>query len=189
VSPGDAWFVTGDVLRVDADGDYWFVDRAADMIRTPKGPVASVAIEDALYELGEVKHAVAYGVQLPELGHDVPVATIVLREARPLDGVALARQLEARLDVNARPRFLRVADAVPMSVGYRPLKHPLRARPPAHAEEPGLLCYDHELQVYEPSTPERYARAIAQLRALEQPPPSTRPGDPHADELGPRPST
>ena len=189
VSPGDAWFVTGDVLRVDAEGDYWFVDRAADMIRTPKGPVASVSVEDALYEVGEVKHAVAYGVRLPDLAHDVPVATIVLRDGRALDGVALARQLEARLDVNARPRFLRIVDSVPMSVGYRPLKHPLRARPPERADEPGLLCYDHELQVYEPSDPERYARAIGQLRALEQPAPATRTLDSYAGDLGTRPST
>ncbi|MET0340854.1 MAG: AMP-binding protein [Polyangiales bacterium] len=186
VSPGDVWFVTGDVLRIDADGDYWFVDRAADMIRTPKGPVASVAIEDALYELDDVQHAVAYGVRLDELPHDVPVATVVLRAGRTFDGAAVARHLASRLDVNARPRFLRLAGAIEMSVGYRPLKHPLRAAPPEQADEAQLYCYDHELEAYAPSDEAHYARSLAQLRALEQPAPTLRTLDSYPGDLGSR---
>src|SRR5690606_32582603 len=47
--PGDIWFVTGDLLEVDAMGDYWFVDRPSGMIRTRMGAVASTRIEDGLY--------------------------------------------------------------------------------------------------------------------------------------------
>src|SRR5205814_9560794 len=43
-SPGDLWFVTGDFFRVDAEGDYWFVDRQRQMIPTPHGLVASTRI-------------------------------------------------------------------------------------------------------------------------------------------------
>jgi putative long chain acyl-CoA synthase len=163
--PGDAWFITGDVLRTDDDGDYWFVDRAADMIRTPKGPVASPSIEDVLYELGEVKQAVAYGVRVAGLAHELPVVSLVVRDDYLLDPSAIARQL-AQLDVNARPRFVRREESLPMSVGFRPLKQPLREHP-LRANEEGLWAYDHELNLLAPADERRFAEAIVQARSLE----------------------
>jgi putative long chain acyl-CoA synthase len=169
--PGDAWFVTGDVLRADDDGDFWFVDRATDMIRTPKGPVSSVTVEDVLYELGEIRQAVVYGVRIPGIEHEVPVASIVIREDYQLDPLTLARHLESRLDVNARPRFVRMERAIAISVGFRPLKHPLRARAIA-AGEPGLLGYDHELHLYEPVDAAQLEVSLEQARTLEDPDPA-----------------
>ncbi len=175
---GDAWFVTGDVLRTDEGGDYWFVDRAADMIRTPKGPVSSQAIEDVLYELGEIKQAVAYGARVPGLPHEVPVVSVVVRDDYQLDPSTLARQLE-RLDVNARPRFVRREEAVPLSVGFRPLKQPLREHV-LRADEAGLWVYDHELHALVPADERTFQEAITQARSLESAPSS-------ASELEPRP--
>ncbi len=60
--PGDTWLTTGDLARRDRDGDYWFVDRLADVLRTAVGPVPSRPIEDTLYELPEVALAVVYGI-------------------------------------------------------------------------------------------------------------------------------
>lgn len=187
LEPGDAWFVTGDVLRVDEEGDYWFVDRATDMIRTPKGAISSTQLEDTLYELGEIKQAVAYGVRVSGMNHELPVVTIVVREGYDVDWSELARHLESRLDVNARPRFVRIAREVPLSAGYRPRKHVLRAEPPEESEE-DTWCYDHELARYEPMSAARYGESLAQARALEQ------NGDPARDEsepeaLEPRPPT
>ncbi|MEY4513316.1 MAG: hypothetical protein RLZZ450_5438 [Pseudomonadota bacterium] len=166
-TPGDAWFVTGDVLRIDDDGDYWFVDRAADMIRTPKGPVSSVTVEDVLYELGEIQQAVVYGVRFAGIVHEVPCASVVVRPDYQLDPITLARHIESRLDVNARPRFVRLVDDIPVSVGYRPLKHPLRERVPARGDAQ-LLGYDHELHLYEVADAERYGTVVAQARSLEE---------------------
>ncbi|MDB4987046.1 MAG: Polyhydroxyalkanoic acid synthase, partial [Myxococcaceae bacterium] len=167
--PGDTWFVTGDVVRVDDDGDYWFVDRATDMIRTPKGPVSSVTVEDVLYELGEIKQAVVYGVRISGIAHEVPMASIVIREDYHFDPLTLGRHVESRLDVNARPRFVRVERKIASSVGYRPLKHPLRAQK-ASAGEPDLLCYDHELHLYEPADAVHFEISRSQALALEEPP-------------------
>ncbi|HVY49660.1 MAG TPA: alpha/beta fold hydrolase, partial [Minicystis sp.] len=52
--------VSGDLLRRDADGDFWFVDRLAGLVRTPAGPVSSRKVEDALYTLAEVRLAAAH---------------------------------------------------------------------------------------------------------------------------------
>ncbi len=56
--PGDAWLTTGDLARRDADGDYWFVDRLVDVMRTAAGPLPSRPLEDTLYALPEVALAV-----------------------------------------------------------------------------------------------------------------------------------
>ena len=45
---GDAWVVTGDLFRRDADGDYWRVDGVGDVIHTDAGPVFTTPIRDAL---------------------------------------------------------------------------------------------------------------------------------------------
>lgn len=160
--PGDAWFVTGDVVRVDPSGNHWFVDRAADMIRTQKGPVSTSLVEDALYELPEIQHAVVYGQQVPGTQFEMPVVSIVVRDGYLLDPVALARQVERRLDANARPRFVRLCTSVPMSVGYRPMKQPLRAVRVA-PEDKNTLAYDQELRLYQPLLPNGYAVSISQV--------------------------
>ena len=159
--PGDAWFITGDVVRVDPSGNHWFVDRAADMIRTHKGPVSTLQVEDTLYELPEIKHAVVYGLPVPGSSYEMPVATIVVREGYLLDPLTIARQVERRLDANARPRFVRLRDEVPMSVGYRPMKQPLREQG-VQAIDLDTLAYDQDLRLYQPLQPSVYAVSVAQ---------------------------
>jgi putative long chain acyl-CoA synthase len=83
-APGDTWYVTGDLLRRDGDGDYWFVDRAADMIRTAGGPVSTVQVEDALHRCPDVAQAAVYAAPGPA-GTQVPAAAIVLRPGVRLD--------------------------------------------------------------------------------------------------------
>jgi putative long chain acyl-CoA synthase len=125
LAPGDAWITTADLGRRDADGDFWFVDRIADVVRTAAGPVPTRALEDALYELPEVVLAVAYAVQLE--GAEVPAAAVVLREGAALDPGALAAALAAHHPRAAWPRVVRVVASIPMTEGFRLLKAALRA--------------------------------------------------------------
>jgi putative long chain acyl-CoA synthase len=144
---GDMWFVTGDMLRADTDGSYWFVDRAAEMVRTEQGPASSVEIEDVLYELPEIKHALVYGVKRDDSPHEIPVATVVVREGYVLDQATLAQHVEKRLDRNLRPYFVRVRDSIDMSVGFRPMKKPLRDEG-VDESDPRTLRYDLEKHRY-----------------------------------------
>ncbi len=131
---GDAWFVTGDFLRRDADGDYWFVDRLRDVVRTPRGPVYPRTIEDKLIELPDVKLAVAYGVTAASTGSEIIAAAIVPSDGKSVDLERFAEQL-AELEPHSRPRVVRIVERVPMTDGYRPLKAALRdegIRPDGH---------------------------------------------------------
>jgi putative long chain acyl-CoA synthase len=137
--PGDAWMPSGDLVRRDGEGDFWLVDRLADVIHTAKGPVYSRPVEDALYALPEVALAAVYGVTLPGEAADVPAAAVVLRAGAALDGAALHGAL-AGLPEQARPRFVRVLSTIPMTEGYRLLKAGLRAE--GAPDDPRTLLRD-----------------------------------------------
>ncbi len=157
----ETWFVTGDLVRRDGDGDFWYVDRTSHLIQGPHGWVASRGIEDALYAglNSRVKMVVVYALEretLPEVLRDglpesVVVATLVLADSDGFDSRPLSRQV-ARLRPEQRPRFVRLRSAVALTDGYRPLKTPLRAEgldPEDHSEEDlGTLRWDDTRAAY-----------------------------------------
>ncbi|KGJ06226.1 Acyl-CoA synthetase (AMP-forming)/AMP-acid ligase II [Paracoccus halophilus] len=76
---GDAPVVySGDLVRVDEDGDMWFVSRMDEMIKTLGFRLSPTEVEDAIAQSGLVSDVVAYGVEDPELGQAVHVAVAYL---------------------------------------------------------------------------------------------------------------
>ena len=113
----DRWYATSDVVRVDLDGDCWYVDALNGFVRTPHGPVSLRAVEDALYSLPEVELAAAWG------DGGAVRASVVAREV-----IAQERITEAlrSLPAHARPAEVAVVDALPMTDGFRPDRAQLR---------------------------------------------------------------
>jgi putative long chain acyl-CoA synthase len=157
--PGDTWFVTGDFFRVDAVGDYWFVDRSGQMVMTRMGAIASTRIEDALYEAGGIAMCVAAGRAEDAIDHaptaeapatrrgvELPIAAIVLAPNAPLDLGALSAAVRT-LPEYARPRRLRVVPSLPMTDGYRPIKSALRSLDLSRAAG-NVYAWDTRLQKY-----------------------------------------
>jgi putative long chain acyl-CoA synthase len=130
---GDAWVVTGDLFRRDADGDYWRVDGAGDVIHTDQGPVFTTPIRDALGAIPAVDLAMAYGVDRDGDDGDVAVAAVTLREGRELTAREIGRALRA-LERMQRPALVHVVDHIPVTTWFRPLTRELRA---AGISEPG----------------------------------------------------
>jgi putative long chain acyl-CoA synthase len=128
----DAWLSTGDLFRRDADGDYWRLDSARDVIHTATGPAYSVPIRDALGDLPAVDLAVAYGLKLEGREPELAVAAVTLRDSQTLDARAVGDALE-RLPAPARPDIVHVVDEIPVTTWFRPLTAPLRdaGLPPA----------------------------------------------------------
>lgn len=69
---------SGDLVRVDEDGDLWFVSRMDEMIKTLGFRLSPTEVEDAISQSGMVADVVAYGVDDPELGQAVHVAVSYL---------------------------------------------------------------------------------------------------------------
>ncbi|KAF2719158.1 acetyl-CoA synthetase-like protein [Polychaeton citri CBS 116435] len=108
---GDAWYRTGDLMRRDADGLLWFVDRIGDTFRWKGENVSTAEVSEALGSHGSLREANAYGVQLP--GHDgrAGCAAVVLHDGQALDDAlkrSLAAHVRQRLPRYAVPLFLRL---------------------------------------------------------------------------------
>ena len=108
---GDAWIGTDSLFRVDADGDYWFVDTVGGLIPTAAGVVASLPISNALSRLDEVDLAVTYG-QPDATASPVVVAAVSLRQGQTLSGGDVTAALAA-LDDDQRPAVVRVVERHP----------------------------------------------------------------------------
>ena len=151
-APEDAWVVTGDLFRRDADGDYWRVDGVGDVIRTREGPVFTTPIRDALGDLDAVDLAVAYGVA-PARGEDeVAMAAVTLRNSHELNAREITRVM-AGLEPGRRPLVIRVVDRIPVTTWFRPLTGPLRQEGiPAPGEQVQAWYLDASGERYRPLT-------------------------------------
>ena len=110
---GDAWFVSGDLLREDADGDYWFVDRVGDTFRWKGENVSTEQVESVLNQLPFVALSAVYGVRVPGQEGRAGMAAIVLRSDARFDPQALYAACEQHLPQPACPRFVRIVDELP----------------------------------------------------------------------------
>lgn len=117
---GDSWFITGDFMRIDAEGDYWFVDRHGQMVRSKGGFIASTRIEDALYGYAAVALCIVAARPI-DLGFEIPIAALQLRPGATIDLAALGTAVK-ELPEFARPRRVHVVAQLPMTDGYRVIK-------------------------------------------------------------------
>ncbi|MTH63555.1 AMP-binding protein [Paracoccus shanxieyensis] len=90
---------SGDLVRVDEDGDLWFVSRMDEMIKTLGFRLSPTEVEDALSQSGLVSDVVAYGVDHADFGQAVHVAVTFLPDA----GLAALSQHCAR----TMPHYMR----------------------------------------------------------------------------------
>ena len=89
----DGWYLSGDLVRRDSDGYYWFIGRADDVIKSAGHLISPFEIESALHEHPAVTDVAVVGKKDPLVGALV-VAYIVLRPGQE-PGDDLKRQLLA----------------------------------------------------------------------------------------------
>ena len=114
-APGDAWMRTGDLMRRDAEGFYYFVDRIGDTFRWKGENVATAEVAAALSGCPGVTDALVYGVRVP--GHEGRAGMAAL--AGSFDWRELERRLEA-LPRWARPMFLRLTTEIARTETFKP---------------------------------------------------------------------
>jgi fatty-acyl-CoA synthase len=133
---GDSWFRTGDLLRRDAKGFFYFVDRAGDTFRWKGENVATSEVSEAICAFPGVREAIVYGVQVPLT--DGRACMSALSADDPLDLVALRRHLIDRLPTYARPLFLRIRQQLETTATFKYTKMELAREnyDPAAVSEP-----------------------------------------------------
>jgi fatty-acyl-CoA synthase len=115
--PGDAWVRTGDLMRKDEKGYFYFVDRIGDTFRWKGENVATSEVSEAICEFPGVKHANVYGVAIPGTEGRVGMAALV--SEREMDLPAFRKHLMRRLPAYACPLFLRIRDDIEVTGTFK----------------------------------------------------------------------
>jgi fatty-acyl-CoA synthase len=123
---GDVWFRTGDLMRKDANGYFYFVDRVGDTFRWKGENVSTTEVEEAIGAFDGALEANVYGVQVR--GHDgrAGMAAIVAKDNFNL--TAFHDHLTRRLPDYARPVFLRTRSHIDVTATFKQKKLELVAQ-------------------------------------------------------------
>jgi fatty-acyl-CoA synthase len=120
---GDAWYRTGDLMRMDGSGFFYFVDRIGDTFRWKGENVATLEVAEALMAFPGIAEATVYGVAVPAAEGAAGMAAIT--PSGPLDFSRLREHLAARLPPYARPLFLRVMPRLAITATFKHQKNDL----------------------------------------------------------------
>ena len=122
----DGWFITGDLVRCDADGYFFFVSRKKDIIRRRGENIAGAELDRVIGAHPAVFEAAAIAVP-SELGEDEILAAIVLRPGAQASAEEIADWCRARLAPMKVPRFVAFVGGLPHTPTHKILKSQLRA--------------------------------------------------------------
>jgi len=115
--PGDAWFRTGDLMRQDAEGYFYFIDRIGDTFRWKGENVSTGEVADRLAEAPGVIEANVYGVAVPGQDGRAGMASLVVGDG--FDLAAFQAHAEANLPPYAQPLFLRLQPAIEITGTFK----------------------------------------------------------------------
>jgi acetyl-CoA synthetase len=124
------WYRSGDLARRDADGYFWFLGRADDVIKSSGHLIGPFEVETVLQEHPAVVEAGVIGVPDPLAGETVK-AFVLLRPGYEPDD-ALRREIHAlarrRLGAAVAPREIAFAQTLPHTRSGKIMRRLLRAR-------------------------------------------------------------
>jgi len=139
--PGDAWVRTGDLMRKDEKGFFYFVDRAGDTFRWKGENVATSEISEAILEFPGVMQANVYGVAVPGADGRAGMATLVTE--RDFDLTAFRAHLMSRLPRYARPVFLRLRNEMEVTGTFKYTKTDLARQGYDPSATSDVLYFNH----------------------------------------------
>jgi crotonobetaine/carnitine-CoA ligase len=123
----NCWFHTGDGLRRDSDGWFYFVDRLKDAIRRRGENISSYELEQAILQHPEIAECAVVAVPADqEAGEDEVMAFIVKVSGSPIGSEEIWDYCDRRLPYFAVPRFLRFIDGLPKTPSEKVQKAVLR---------------------------------------------------------------
>lgn len=121
------WLHTGDLLKRDADGWYYFVDRKKDALRRRGENISSIEVENEINAHPDVVESAVFPVPADDAEDEV-MAVVVLREGADLSYAQLTRFLEPRMAYFMVPRHLEFQGELPKTPTGKIQKAVLRDR-------------------------------------------------------------
>src|SRR5207249_388857 len=117
---GDLWFRTGDLMRKDKNGYFYFVDRIGDTFRWKGENVSTTEVEEVVGRFDGILETNVYGVQIPGRDGRAGMAAIVAKDN--LNLTALRDHIALQLPEYARPLFLRLRKNNDVTTTFKPKK-------------------------------------------------------------------
>jgi crotonobetaine/carnitine-CoA ligase len=108
----DLWFHTGDLLRLDEDGFFYFVGRRKDIVRRRGENISAAEVERGIEAHPEVLECAVVGVP-SDLTEEEVMAFVVVREGSCLTPPTLTHWCASRMARFMVPRFVRFLPALP----------------------------------------------------------------------------
>jgi fatty-acyl-CoA synthase len=157
---GDAYFRTGDLLRMDDEGYFYFIDRIGDTFRWKGENVATSEVAEVLSVAPGVREANVYGVEVT--GHEGRAGMAALVVDEKFDPAALYAHVAAALPSYARPVFVRIGTEMEITGTFKHRKVDLVAQgfDPAQVTDPVLFA-DAAAKTYVPLDPKLHGGIVS----------------------------
>ncbi|MBT8076951.1 MAG: AMP-binding protein [Gammaproteobacteria bacterium] len=120
----NGWFHTGDLVRREADGNFYFVDRLKDAVRRRGENVSSIEVESEILGFEAVNEVAVVGV--PSEHGEEELLAAVASGGPEIDPRALVEYLIPRMPHYMVPRYIRVMDALPKTPTNKIQKYTIR---------------------------------------------------------------
>ena len=121
------WFHTGDLARMDADGELYIVERKKDMFISGGENVYPAEVENMLFGLPQIAEAAVFGIADEKWG-EVGRAVVALKEGQNLTGDEIIDHLKERLAKYKIPKSVVFVNQLPRNAAGKVLKTILREK-------------------------------------------------------------
>lgn len=126
----DGWYLTGDLVRRDADGYFWFVGRHDDAIKSSGHLIGPFEVESILMDHPAVAEAGVIGKPDP-VAYEVVKAFVVLKPGHTADETlrrSLLAHARTRLGAVVAPKEIAFCDNLPRTPSGKIMRRLLKAR-------------------------------------------------------------
>jgi long-chain acyl-CoA synthetase len=114
----DGWFLTGDMVKMDCDGYYYFASRKNGMMKVAGLKIFPTEIEDILAGHPNIKAvAVVKSQDEDDLHGEVPKAVIVVKDGAEVSKSEIRKYCEERMSKHKVPRIIEFRNELPMTPG------------------------------------------------------------------------
>jgi len=131
---GLLYYRTADVLTMDENGHYYFVDRTVDTIKHKGYRVSSSEIEAVLQENQAVIGACVVGIPDEKVGERIKAFVVLKEDVKGITGYDLIRWCRKRLANYKVPQYIEFRDMLPKSKVGKLLRREIRSEEERRAE-------------------------------------------------------
>jgi len=123
---GKVYYRMGDYVRQDENGEIYYIERSADIIKYKGYRVSASEIEAVLQDHQTVIGACVVGVPDPKVGERIKAIVVLKEDARGVGGSELTKWCRERLAPYKIPQYIEFRDMLPKSKVGKLLRREIR---------------------------------------------------------------